>query len=96
MKENIQDDNNKERTGIYQGQEEKVEMVDWEEIFKSHIAETRKLEKERIDKKERAENKEKSWELLRECTRYLKDNEKKWKIEEEERKTERQKKDDKN
>ena len=39
----------KEQTeGIYLGQEQEVELVDWEEIFKNHIAETRRLEKERI------------------------------------------------
>ena len=45
----------KEQTeGIYLGQEQEVELVDWEEIFKNHIAETRILEKERIEKKERS------------------------------------------
>ena len=82
-------------TGIYLGQEQEVELVDWEEIFKNHIAETRRLEKE-IEKKERSEKKEKSWELLRECTRFLKENEKTWKIEEHDRKSERQQKEEKN
>ena len=83
-------------TGIYHGQEQEVELVDWEEIFKNHIAETRRLENERIEKKERSEKKEKIWELLRECTRFLKENEKTWKIEEHDRKSERQQKEDKN
>ena len=32
--------------------------------------------------KERKEKKESSWQLLKECTRYLKENEPKWKTEE--------------
>ena len=34
--------------------------------------------------------------MLRECVQYLKENEKKWKVEEEERLTERQKQEEKN
>ena len=47
------------------------------------------MEKEREAKIEEKEKKERSWELLRLCTSYLKENEKSWKIEEEDRLTER-------
>jgi hypothetical protein len=40
----------------------------WEEKFRAHIEETNRLEKEREDKIERADKKEQSWQLLRECT----------------------------
>ena len=57
-----------------------MEMINWEEIFHKHLEETRKLERERQEKIEKAEQKEKSWELLRECTSFLKENEKSWKF----------------
>ena len=41
------------------------------------------MNKERVEKIERAQRKEKSWELLRESTRYLKQNEQSLKIENE-------------
>ena len=57
---------------------ESIELVDWEDIFKKHLEETRKIEKEREEKIDTAEKKTKSWLLLRECTRFLRENEKKW------------------
>ena len=57
-------------------------MTNWEETFKAHIEETNRLEREREDKIERADKKEQSWKLLRECTRFLRENEKCWKEEE--------------
>ena len=67
---------------VYYGQEEEVEMTNWEENFRAHIEETNRLEKEGEDKIERADKKEQSWQLLRECTRFLRENEKCWKEEE--------------
>ena len=52
--------------------------------------------KERKDRIEGAEKQEKSWELLRECVGYIKENEKAWKREDEDKLTERQKKEQKN
>ena len=57
------------------------ELVNREENFRRHIEETRRLDKEREDLIEEAQKKEKSWELLRVCTTYLKENEKNWKQE---------------
>ena len=60
--------------GIFYGETETVELIDWEEIFKQHQEETARLEKERQERIEGAEKQEKSWELLRECIGYIKDN----------------------
>ena len=46
--------------GIQYGEEQTVEMVNWEEIFHNNIEETRRLEKSREDKIEKADKKEKS------------------------------------
>ena len=81
---------------VIQGPEEEVELTDWQEAFKDHILETRRLEREKLELKQRAEKKEQSWELLRQCTQFLKENESKWKNEEEDRKTEKQRKEEKN
>ena len=45
---------------IYYGEEEEVEMTNWEDIFKKHVAETRKLDNIREEKIEKADKKEKS------------------------------------
>ena len=62
-------------------EERLVEMVNWEEIFHKHIEETRTLERERQEQVEKAQKNEKRWEMLRECTAFLKENEKSWKFE---------------
>ena len=54
------------------------------------------MEKEREARIEKKEKQEKSWELLRVCMAYLKENEKSWKIEEEERMTPKKRKEEKN
>ena len=82
--------------GVYYGDTETVELIDWEETFRQHLEETARMEKERQKRIEGAEKQEKSWELLRECVGYIKENEKAWKREEEEKLTERQKKEQKN
>ena len=81
---------------MYYGEMEDVEVIDWEEIFENYNKETKRLEKEREEKIERKEKLELSWELLRECTRFLKENEKTWKKDGDNQLTERQKKEIKN
>ena len=66
---------------IYYGEEEEVEMTNWEEIFLRHVEETRRLDKIREDQIEKADKKEKSWELHRECTAFLEENETTWILE---------------
>ena len=50
-----------------------VEIIEWEEIFDNHNRETIRLEKEREERIENKEKQEKSWELLRECRKFLKE-----------------------
>ena len=59
---------------VVQGPEETVKLVDWQEMFTQHIAETRRKERDRLAKKQLAEKKEESWSLLRECIKFLKEN----------------------
>ena len=66
---------------IYYGEDEEVELTNWEEMFKNHIEETKLLEKVREEKIEKADKKEKSWELLRVCTAFIKENESSWTME---------------
>ena len=66
---------------IYYGEETEQELVNWEEIFYKHLEETRLLEKKREEQIEKKEKKEKSWALLRECKDFLRENDKKWKLE---------------
>ena len=68
-------------TKVHLGPEEKIELEDWEEKFREHIEQTKKMEKEAEERIERKLKKESSWQLLRECTTFLKENEKGWKIE---------------
>ena len=87
----------KEQTqAVHYGELEEVELIDWEEKFKAHQEETARINKERENRIEQKEKQEKSWELLRECVKYIKEHGKEWKKEEEERLTERQKKEKKN
>ena len=70
-------------------------MVDWEAIFSKHLEETRRMENERQEQIDKANKKEKSWEVLRACTSFLKENEKTWKIDLEKMKL-KKKQEDKN
>ena len=70
--------------------------MNWEDKFREHIEETERQNREREEKIERAEKMEKSWELLRECMAYLKENEKSWKRDEDDRQTERRRKEQQN
>ena len=63
---------------VYYGQEQEVELVNLEEMFKAHVAETTRLQQESETRIEKAQKSEKSWELLKECTRYLNENDKSW------------------
>ena len=54
------------REHVHYGEEQEVEIVNWEEHFKKHLEETRRMNREREENIERASKKEKSWELLRE------------------------------
>ena len=83
-------------TGVYYGETVEVEKVNWEEVFEKHTQETLRLEREREERIERKEKQEKSWELLRECVKYLKENEKVWKRDEDNQLSERQRKEIKN
>ena len=58
-----------------------MELVNWEEEFKAHVQETKRLQQESETRIEKAQKSEKSWELLKECTRYIKENDKSWKKE---------------
>ena len=53
------------------------------------------MEREREERIEKKEKQEKSWELLRHCMAYLKEHEKTWKIEKEERMTLKKRKEEK-
>ena len=68
-------------SGVHYGQEHAVELVNWEEEFKAHVQETKRPQQESETRIEKAQKSEKSWELLKECTRYLKENDKSWKQE---------------
>ena len=53
---------------------------DWEKRLKEHRENLEKEEKLRLDKIQRAKSLERSWELLRLCTSYLKENSREWKM----------------
>ena len=76
-----QEHEQEQETDSYGQEAAEGELVDWATIFKAHMEETRRMNREREEKIEKAQKKEKSWELLRECTNYLKENEKAWKQE---------------
>ena len=76
----VEEEKIEEEKSIYYGETETVELVDWEERFKKHLEETREIERQREARIENMEKQEKSWELLRECMAYLKENEKTWKM----------------
>ena len=89
--EDLKDDETtqQERHTAY-GDTEEVELVNWEEAFTQHIEETKRLNKEKEELLEKKNKKQKSWEMLRTCVEYIKENEKKWKVEEDDRLTVRQ------
>ena len=52
--------------------------IDWEKRRKEILAEIRKQEEERETRIQKARMMEKSWELVRECRKFLQDNERTW------------------
>lgn len=66
------------------GEAEELEMVNLDEAFKQHIEERKRLNKEKGELLERKKKKQKSWEMLRTCGEFIKENENKWKVEEDE------------
>ena len=69
-----------ERHAQHGEQVSNCEMIDWESTFKKHLEDTREIERCRAEKIERAQKKEQSWILLRECKEFLRDNEKTWQL----------------
>jgi hypothetical protein len=67
-------------------EQDPCELLDCERKMQQHRDEMREEEKYRDQKKERASNLEKSWELRRMCIQYIRENNKNWKDEETEKK----------
>ena len=72
------------------------EIINWEEIFHKHLEENREIERARQEKIEKKEKKEQSWQLLRECRNFLRENEKTWKFIENEKPKLKKKAEEKN
>ena len=66
---------------------EEARAIITENFLEKDLEETARIVKERKDRIEEAEKQEKSWELLRECVGYIKENKKAWKREDEEKLT---------
>ena len=79
-KQPIQEHPPQDLEGVHYGEAREAEMVDWEAIFSKHLEETRRMENERQEQIDKANKKENSWEALRECTSFLKEIKKTWKI----------------
>ena len=56
-----------------------MEILDWDALIYKHRESIRKEERERKEKQEKAEKKKASWELLRMCRDFIKENERSWK-----------------
>ena len=54
------------------------EKRDWDKILKDHIEELEKETKEREERIQSKEMKEKSWQLYKECKKFLEENDKNW------------------
>ena len=68
-----------------------IEITDWEKRLEDHKNRIEMETKERIEKLERKTVKEKSWQLYKECQKFLEENERSWEIEKLEREAERKK-----
>ena len=64
------------------GEQDSWELIDWEGKMQQYREEMREEEKYREERKEKANNLEKTWELMRICTQYIRVNNKNWKDEE--------------
>ena len=81
---------------IYEGETivdfEIEEKRDWDKVVKEHTERLEKEAKEREEKIKHNEIKEKSWQLYKECKKFLEDNEKNWEKLKVEREKEEQRK----
>ena len=68
-----------ENQHTYQLKDEEVEIVDWEAIFSEHRKTIDEENSAREERLEEVKKKEASWELMRLCTNFLKENDQKWK-----------------
>ena len=66
-------------------EEERWEFYDWEGKMAAYEKELKEEEAIRKRKKEKAEKREKGWELMKLCKKYIEENSKEWKDEEESR-----------
>ena len=69
-----------------------IEHTDWEKVIQEHKERLEKETKERESNIERKEIKEKSWQLYKECQKFLENNEKNWEKLKIEREQERKRK----
>ena len=58
-----------------------IEITDWEKRIEEHKKRIEMEANERIEKIEKKTVKEKSWQLYKECQKFLGENEKTWEIE---------------
>ena len=65
--------------------ESSMEILDWDALISKHRERIRKEEKDRKEKQEKAEKKKASWELLRMCRDYIKENGRSWKADQRKR-----------
>ena len=57
---------------------EEYEILDWEKEIAKHRASIQQSERETEERQERATKKRESWELLKLCREFLRDNGKEW------------------
>ena len=62
-----------------------LEILDWDALISKHRERIRKEERDRKEKQENAEKKKASWELLRMCRDYIKENGRSWKTDQRKR-----------
>ena len=82
------------RQSLYE-QEEWFEYINWEEKIKQHREELEREERARKTRIDKSEKMEESWELLRICMGYIRENSERWKKEEKERQEKAQKEEEK-
>ena len=69
-----------------------IEIPDWDKRIEEYRKRIETEARERIEKINKKEIKEKSWQLYKECQKFLEDNERNWELEKLEREAERKKK----
>ena len=70
---------------------EEYEILEWEKEIAKHRASIQQSEKELEERQERATKKRESWELLKLCREFLRDNGKEWHSASSQREEERKK-----